>query len=76
MKLINQSGRKWTSVQIVLEHIGFQKYVRIFEENDIDYETFLGLSKDECRELHLPLCARKKIMSEIDVLKRMETKGK
>ena len=63
------------SVQKVLENIGLQKYSHMFEENCIDYDTFLKLRENDLRELNLIFGHRIKIRDEIDRLKILEARG-
>ena len=46
------------------------KHYPIFEENEIDYEVFLGLTEDDLRALNLPLGPQKKIAAEIERLSK------
>ena len=48
----------------------------MFEENCIDYDTFLKLRENDLRELIMIFGHRIKIREEIDRLKLLETTGK
>ena len=46
------------------------KYLATFEKDEVDYEGFLELDDNELKEMKIPIGARKKIVKEIEELKK------
>lgn len=49
-------------VREALEKIGLEKYCQLFENEEIDYKSFVELSDDNLRDLEVPTGSRIKIL--------------
>ena len=54
----------------VLALLQLDKYLATFEKDEVDYEGFLELDDNELKEMKIPIGARKKIVKEIEELKK------
>jgi hypothetical protein len=55
-----------------LQSIGLEKYINQFAEENINYDTFLALNKENIRDLDLTVGDRIKILKEIEHIKEQE----
>ena len=70
---IDIDSGKCRVVKILKKH-KLDKYLHIFEENEIEYDDFIRLSDDNLRELNIPMGARMKIRDEIESIKEGGTR--
>ena len=49
-----------------LRKLGLEKYLEVFEENEVDLETLPALSDDDLTELGLPLGPRRKLQQALN----------
>lgn len=54
-----------TDVEAWLEHIGLDKYGKVFADNDVGIDTLALLTDEDLRELGLPLGPRKKLQQAL-----------
>ena len=55
-------------VQAWLSQLGLDKYVALFEEQEIDVDAARDLTEEDLRELKIPMGPRKKILRAIHAL--------
>ena len=53
----------------VLEKLDLTKYQRVFDQQEIDYEGFLDLNKEELKDLNIPIGPAAKLIREIEDIK-------
>ena len=59
----------------ILRRLGLDKFIKLFQDNYIDYDAFLGLTDNDLASLDLPIGVRSKIRQEISRIKTTEASG-
>ena len=61
---------------MILHRLALDKFIKVFQDNYIDFDAFQGLTESDMTNLELPIGARSKIRQEISRMKATEVAGR